>query len=76
VTHSLEEYEALAVRLALQPELLRAYRDRLAENRLIQPLFDTDRFRRHLEAAYRHMWQLWQKGEKPKSFAIAGVGDD
>jgi protein O-GlcNAc transferase len=71
VTHSLEEYEARALRLARDPDLLRNYRNRLAENRLTQPLFDTDRFRRHIEVAYRRMWKLWQKGEEPKSFEVA-----
>src|SRR5262249_47955570 len=52
VTLNLEDYETLALRLAREPNLLRAYRDRLAENRLTYPLFDTDRFRRNIEAAY------------------------
>jgi predicted O-linked N-acetylglucosamine transferase (SPINDLY family) len=70
VTHSTEDYEALALRLAREPNLLRAYRDRLAENRLTCALFDTDRFRGHIEAVFLKMWELWQVGEKPKSFAI------
>ena len=72
VTHNLEDYETLALRLAREPNLLRAYRDRLAKNRLNYPLFDTDRFRRNVEAAYRRMWELWQADEKPRSFAVAG----
>jgi protein O-GlcNAc transferase len=75
VTHSMQEYELLAMRLAQDPKLLRTYRDRLAENRLTCPLFDTDRFRRHIEAAYRHMWELWQRGKKPESFAVAAIAD-
>ena len=53
VTHSIEDYEALALRLAKDPSLLEGYRNRLATNRLTHPLFDTDRFRRHIEAAYQ-----------------------
>jgi protein O-GlcNAc transferase len=71
VTHSLEEYEAQALRLAREPDLLRNYRNRLAENRSTRPLFDTDRYRRYIEAAYRHMWELWQNREQPKSFEVA-----
>jgi protein O-GlcNAc transferase len=71
VTYTLADYEAMALRLAQEPNLLRAYRDRLVENRLSCPLFDTDRFRGHIEAAYCRMWQLWQQDEKPRSFAIA-----
>jgi protein O-GlcNAc transferase len=76
VTYSLEEYEAQALHLAREPDLLRHYRNRLVKNRFTQPLFDTDRFRRHIEAAYCRMWELWRQGEKPESFAIATVGDD
>jgi protein O-GlcNAc transferase len=70
VTRSLEEYEALALRLASDPSLLRGLREKLNENRLAHPLFDTDRFRRHIEAAYTRMWELWQHGEAPCSFTV------
>jgi protein O-GlcNAc transferase len=70
VTENLEDYEALALRLAADPSLLRALRDRLQQNRLTYPLFDTDRFRRHIEAAYVTMWEIWQRGERPRSFSI------
>jgi predicted O-linked N-acetylglucosamine transferase (SPINDLY family) len=73
VTHSLEEYEALAVKLASDPAMLRSIRQKLEQNRLTQPLFDTDRFRRHIEAAYTTMWEIWQRGEKPKSFAVEPI---
>jgi predicted O-linked N-acetylglucosamine transferase (SPINDLY family) len=71
VTQSLEEYEALALRLATEPSLLQAFRDRLAANRLTHPLFDSDRYRRHIEAAYTTMWDIWQQGERPRNFAIS-----
>jgi hypothetical protein len=29
-------------------------------------LFDTERFRRHIEAAYLEMWEIWQRGEQPQ----------
>ena len=67
VTHSLEEYEALALRLATDRSLLCGFRDRLEQNRLRFPLFDTDRFCGHIESAYTTMWELWQRGERPRS---------
>ena len=70
VTHSIEDYEALALRLARDPSLLEGYRNRLATHRLTHPLFDTDRFRHHIEAAYLQMWKIWQRGEQPRSFAV------
>jgi hypothetical protein len=60
-TRSLEDHERLVLRIAPEPKLLGAYRN--AHNRRTHPLFDTHRFQGHIEAAYRHMWQLWQNGE-------------
>lgn len=73
VTHSLPDYEALAVRLATHPTALKATRDKLAQNRLTCPLFDTDRFRRHIEAGYETMWDLWQRGEPPHGFSVPAM---
>lgn len=70
VTHSIEDYESLARQLATTPSLLQSYRSRLAANRLTFPLFDIDRFRRHIEAAYSRMWEICQRGEQPRSFAV------
>jgi predicted O-linked N-acetylglucosamine transferase (SPINDLY family) len=70
VTHSLDEYRSLALQLALDPTRLRKIRQKLADHRLRWPLFDTDRFRIHIEAAYQQMWERHQRGEPPASFAI------
>ena len=69
VTNSLQEYEALALKLANDPSHLRVLRERLARNRSTYPLFDTARFARHIEAAYTTMWQRCQRGEAPRAFA-------
>jgi predicted O-linked N-acetylglucosamine transferase (SPINDLY family) len=73
ITHSLEEYEALAVELAMNPKRLAEIRSKLAQNRGTYPLFDTDRFRRHIEAAYTTMWERYQRGDEPRSFAVPAV---
>jgi predicted O-linked N-acetylglucosamine transferase (SPINDLY family) len=70
VTHSLDEYERLALKLATDASLLQSIRRKLEQNRLRSPLFDTDRFRRHIEAAYLTAWEIWQRGERPRSFAV------
>jgi predicted O-linked N-acetylglucosamine transferase (SPINDLY family) len=70
VTHSLADYEALARRLATDAALLGALRAKLAQNRDTHALFNTDRFRRHIEAAYVRMWEIWQRGEAPQNFAV------
>lgn len=70
VTQSLDDYEALALSLARDPVLLASFRERLARARDICPLFDIDRFRRHIEAAYTTMWQRHRRGQPPASFAV------
>jgi protein O-GlcNAc transferase len=72
-TRDLGEYEALALRLATDTSLLRGFRRRLEQNRATCPLFDADRFRRHIESAYTTMWEMRQRGEGPRSFAVEPV---
>jgi len=72
-TNDLGEYEALALRLATDASLLGGLRRRLAQNRTTCPLFDTDRFRRHIENAYTTMWELQRRGENPRSFSVEPV---
>jgi len=70
VTDNLPAYEALALKLAQDARLLGTLHAKLARNRLTHPLFDTDRFRRHIESAYETMWEIWQRGERPRAFAV------
>jgi len=49
------DYEALALDLAKNPALLKATRDKLQRNRTTAPLYDSERFRRNIEAAYEGM---------------------
>jgi protein O-GlcNAc transferase len=70
VTTSLEDYEALALRLATDAPLLAAFKARLERNLPSTPLFNGDRFRRHIEAAFTTMWTTWQRGDRPLSFAV------
>jgi protein O-GlcNAc transferase len=49
---------------------LKALRDRLKAIKASCALFDTDRFRKNIEAAYRTMWDRWLTGEKPQGFAV------
>lgn len=71
ITTSLEQYEALALKLARDPSLLGALRARLERNRPSAPLFDTVRYCRHLESAFRTMHERWQRGEAARSFAVS-----
>lgn len=71
ITHALDEYEQLAVRLATQPELLAALRAKLANLRLRTPLFDTERFARHLERAFEMMWERHVEGLPPAPLRVS-----
>ncbi len=71
VTHSLRDYEALAARLAREPDLLAGLRHKLNANRLGAPLFECAAYTRHFEAALTTMWEIWAKGEAPRAFAVA-----
>jgi predicted O-linked N-acetylglucosamine transferase (SPINDLY family) len=70
VAPGLAAYEALALRLATEPELLADARRRLEAQRTTAPLFDIDRLRRHIEAAYLRMDELRGSGTAPQTFAI------
>jgi protein O-GlcNAc transferase len=63
IAHSLPEYQAMAMKLARDGDYRAGIRARLAQNRGSFPLFDTDRFRRHIETAYTEMYERWRRGE-------------
>ena len=71
VTDSLPAYERRALAMARDAAALGSIRRKLHDNRVTSPLFDTQRFTRHLEAAIVTMWERQQRGEAPASFAVA-----
>jgi protein O-GlcNAc transferase len=70
VTDSLESYERCALALAQQPAALATIRRQLEGARDAAPLFDSDRTRRQLEAAFLGMQDIHRRGEKPRSFGV------
>ena len=70
IASQLREYTALARLLALRPDMLSGIRKRLGEKRLMSPLFDSDRLRRHLEEAYKVMWARYEATDPPWSFDV------
>jgi predicted O-linked N-acetylglucosamine transferase (SPINDLY family) len=66
-----DEYERMAVHLAGNPDELRRLRERLAVNRNSWPLFDTPRFTRNLERAYREMWEIYAAGQPPRPIVVS-----
>jgi predicted O-linked N-acetylglucosamine transferase (SPINDLY family) len=70
ITDDLGAYERLALRLATVPDELAALRARLAARRDSCELFDSDRTRRSIEAAFVAMWERYVRGEPPAAFEI------
>ena len=65
ITNTPEEYEALAIELATQPDKLKAIKDKLASNLSTAPLYDTKLFVKNLESAYTTMYERHHKGLEP-----------
>jgi protein O-GlcNAc transferase len=59
ITHTLEEYEALALALASDPARLAEIRGKLIASRRSAPLFSPEKTVRNLEQAYETMWRRW-----------------
>ena len=70
VAPSLAEYERLALQLAMDRGRLEGVRAALARQRAVSPLFDTDRFRRHLEATFIAMVERHRGGLPPATFRV------
>lgn len=73
IAGNLPEYQALALRLARDPAQLASLAGKLRQNRDGCALFNTERFARHIEAAYITMCETWQRGEPPASFAVPPI---
>jgi predicted O-linked N-acetylglucosamine transferase (SPINDLY family) len=70
ITNTQEEYEALAIELAIHPHKLADIKLKLAKNRLTTPLFDTPLFTKNLEAAYIKMYERYQDDLEPDHITI------
>jgi predicted O-linked N-acetylglucosamine transferase (SPINDLY family) len=70
ITSTPQAYEALAIELATNAEKLTAIRRKLVSNRLTTPLFDTQLFTKHIEAAYAAMYERYQAGLPPDHIVI------
>jgi len=70
ITNTQEEYEALAIALARNPQNLTEIKLKLANNRLTAPLFDSPLFTKNLEAAYIKMYERYQADLPPEHISI------
>jgi len=70
ITTTQEQYEAKAIELATNPEKLKAIKYKLERNRFTTALFDTPRFTKHIEAAYKQMYERYQTDLQPNNIYI------
>jgi protein O-GlcNAc transferase len=70
ITATWQQYEELALALAKEPASLARLRTKLNDIKATSRLFDTDRKREDLESAYATIWERYQRGEPPGSFAV------
>ena len=73
VTGSAEDYEARALELATDSHLLHSIRNKLTNDRSSNRLFDIDRFRRHLEAAFSNIQDRRLRGDAPQGFQVEAI---
>jgi predicted O-linked N-acetylglucosamine transferase (SPINDLY family) len=59
ITSSQEEYESLAIELANNPKEYRIIKEKLADNLLSAPLFNTPLFTKNLESAFKIMFERY-----------------
>jgi predicted O-linked N-acetylglucosamine transferase (SPINDLY family) len=71
IANTQEEYAALAIELAMNPQKLKDIKLKLVRNQLTTPLFDTPLFTKKLEAAYIKMMERYQVDSQPDHMFIA-----
>jgi predicted O-linked N-acetylglucosamine transferase (SPINDLY family) len=70
VTATPQDYEAMAVDLAAKPELIASLKEKLRDNRLTKPLFDTELFTKHIEEAYSKIYERHHSGFGPEDIYV------
>ena len=65
ITDNQEQYESLAIQLALNPEKIKTIKEKLNNNLMKSPLYDTPLYTQHLESAYLSMYDRYQHGLEP-----------
>jgi protein O-GlcNAc transferase len=70
ITQTEKDYETLILQLANHPEQLTQIRQKLMDNRLSTPLFDTELYTKHLEEGYQQAYQRYFDGKLPKEIFV------
>ena len=70
ITTTPEDYEAKAIELCRDPAKLRTLKQKLSDNKLTTPLFDTPRFTNQIESAYQQMMSRYWDDLSPANIAL------
>ena len=70
ITNSQEEYEALAIELATNPKKYKSLKNKLINNLPEAPLYDTPLFTRHIESAYKTMYERHREGLEQENIYV------
>ncbi|MBB4064515.1 O-linked N-acetylglucosamine transferase, SPINDLY family protein [Gellertiella hungarica] len=73
LAHGPDDFVARAVALAASPDRIAALKATIEQNRFRAPLFDSERFTRHLESAYRLMADRARQGLAPTLLDIPAL---
>jgi protein O-GlcNAc transferase len=71
ITKTEQEYEALLLHLATNPQRFSAIKEKLAANRLSTSLFDTKLFTKNVEKGYQLAYQRYFDGKDPKAISVS-----
>ena len=70
ITKTKEDYENLIFQLATEPKRLAEIKEKLARNRLKEPLFGTKRYTRNFERGLRKAYQLYCDDKPPQDIWV------
>jgi len=70
ITETEQQYEALIVNLSSNPERLAQVREKLANNIQSSPLFNTERYTKHIENGYQQACQRYFDGGLAKDIVV------
>ena len=70
ITETEQDYEVLILELATNPTKLAGIKEKLATNRLTQPLFNTELYTKHLENGYNQAYQNYFDGNLPQTIEV------
>jgi protein O-GlcNAc transferase len=70
IAHSANEYEKIAVDLAINRDRLQRIKEKLNVNIQTSSLFDSDKFTRHIEKAYELMYERYRNDLDPDHIVV------